>query len=178
VRPSHTSQRLGIIGNGKLLLQASFDQPSTSDVQLVIPRDLVEHFANVRFAMDIFPPYLHQEVLADFMEEGHFGRHVRKMRQILSERRNVLVDSIRNEFGDFLGVHGSSAGMHVSVTLPDGFNDREISDRALQDRLWLWPLSRYYAGKRKRHGFVLGFGSTTTEQLPSAVKRMRALIFG
>lgn len=128
--------------------------------------------------MDIFPPYLYQEVLADFMEQGHFGRHVRKMRQILGERRNTLVDSIRKEFGDFLEVHGSDAGMHVSVTLPAGFDDREISERASKERLWLWPLSRYYAGKQPRHGFVLGFGSTPTEQITAAVKHMRTLVLG
>jgi GntR family transcriptional regulator/MocR family aminotransferase len=138
----------------------------------------VENFAAVRFAMDIFPPYIYQEVLADFMDQGHFGRHVRKMRQILGVRRNTLVDSIQKEFGDFLEVHGSDAGMHVSVTLPAGFNDREIAERASRERLWLWPLSRYYAGKRPRQGFVLGFGSTPTEQITAAVKRMRALVLG
>jgi GntR family transcriptional regulator/MocR family aminotransferase len=178
-RPIASLQGLDV--NSRVIYIGTFSKilfPSLRIGYIVIPRDLVEQFANVRFAMDIFPPYLYQEVLADFMEEGHFGRHVRKMRQILGERRNVLVDSIRNEFGDFLGVHGSSAGMHVSVTLPEGFNDREISDRGSRERLWLWPLSRYYAGKRPRHGFVLGFGSTPTEQIPSAVKRMQALILG
>jgi GntR family transcriptional regulator / MocR family aminotransferase len=68
--------------------------------------------------------------------------------------------------------------MHVSVTLPEGLNDFDISIRAAKERLLLFPLSRYYAGKKPRHGFVLGFGSTTTEQIPSAVKRMRALVPG
>jgi GntR family transcriptional regulator/MocR family aminotransferase len=169
----------GLDVNSRVIYIGTFSKilfPSLRIGYIVIPRDLVELFAAVRFAMDIFPPFLNQEVLADFMEQGHFGRHVRKMRQILGERRNVLVDSIRNEFGDFLEVHGSDAGMHVSVTLPAGFNDREISDRASRERLWLWPLSRYYSGKRPRHGFVLGFGSTPTEQIPAAVNRMRALL--
>jgi GntR family transcriptional regulator/MocR family aminotransferase len=171
----------GLDVNARVIYIGTFSKilfPSLRIGYIVIPRDLVEHFASVRLAMDIFPPYLYQEVLADFIEQGHFGRHVRKMRQILGERRNVLVDSIRNVFGDMLEVHGSAAGMHVSVTLPAGFNDREITARASTERLWLWPLSRYYAGKRPRHGFVLGFGSTPTEQIPPAVKRMRALVLG
>jgi GntR family transcriptional regulator / MocR family aminotransferase len=171
----------GLDVNSRVIYIGTFSKilfPSLRIGYIVIPRDLLEHFAAVRFAMDIFPPYLYQEVLADFMEQGHFGRHVRKMRQIFGERRNALVDSIRNEFGDFLEVHGSAAGVHVSVTLPEGFNDREISTRASRERLWLWPLSRYYAGKRPRHGFVLGFGSTPTEQIPNAVKRMRTLVLG
>jgi GntR family transcriptional regulator/MocR family aminotransferase len=90
----------------------------------------------------------------------------------------VLIESIRNEFGSFLEVHGSAAGMHVSVTLPDGIDDREICHRALRERLWLWPLSRYYAGKQPRHGFVLGFGNTPAEQIPAAVKQMRSIVLG
>jgi GntR family transcriptional regulator/MocR family aminotransferase len=171
----------GLDVNARVIYIGTFSKilfPSLRIGYIVIPRDLVEHFAAVRMAMDIFPPYLYQEVLADFIEQGHFGRHVRKMRQILGERRNALIDSICDEFGDILEVHGSAAGMHVSVTLPAGFNDREIATRASKERLWLWPLSRYYACKRPRHGFVLGFGSTPTEQILAAVKHLRALVSG
>jgi GntR family transcriptional regulator/MocR family aminotransferase len=100
------------------------------------------------------------------------------MRQVYGERRNVLIESIQAEFGDFFEVHGSAAGMHVSVTLPEGFNDLDISVRAAKQRLVLFPLSRYYAGKKPRQGFVLGFGSVSAEQIPSAVKLMRALVLG
>ena len=171
----------GLDVNARVIYIGTFSKilfPSLRIGYIVIPRDLVEHFAAVRMAMDIFPPYLYQEVLTDFMEQGHFGRHVRKMRQILGERRNALIDSICDEFGDMLEVHGSAAGKHVSVTLPAGFNDREIATRASKERLWLSPLSRYYAEKRPRHGFVLGFGSTPTEQIPAAVRRLRDLVLG
>jgi GntR family transcriptional regulator / MocR family aminotransferase len=64
------------------------------------------------------------------------------------------------------------------VSLPEGFNDVEISERASEQKILLWPLSRYYAGKWPLHGFVLGFGSTTAEQIPTAVRRMRAIVLG
>jgi GntR family transcriptional regulator/MocR family aminotransferase len=152
--------------------------PSLRIGYVVIPRDLVGLFEAVRFAADIFPPYLYQEVLADFMESGHFGRYVRKMRRIYGERRNALVESIHEEFDDFFQVHGSSAGMHVAVTMPEGFNDVEISVRASSERLVLWPLSRYYTGEHPRHGFVLGLGSTPAEHISSAIKRLHTLILG
>jgi len=133
-------------------------------------------FEAVRFVTDIFPPYLHQEMLADFIEGGHLAQYIRKMRRIYGERRRVLVESIRSELGDFLTVHGAPAGMHVSVSLPEGFNDVEICERASEQKLLLWPLSPYYAGKRPLHGFVLGFGSTAAEQIPHAVRRMRTLV--
>ena len=145
---------------------------------IVIPRDLVRLFEAVRYTTDIFPPYLGQDVLADFMKLGHLGQYIRKMRCIYSERRNVLVESIRTEFGDFFEVLGASGGMHLSVALPAGFNDMDISARAAEERLYLWPLSRYYTGTECRHGFALGFGSITTDHIPDAVRRMRACVLG
>jgi len=169
----------GMDANARVIYIGTFSKvlfPSLRIGYIVIPSDLVERFAAVRFAMDIFPPYLYQEVLADFMSMGHFGRHIRKMRYLYSERRTALVDCLHEEFGDMLQVNGADAGMHVAVTLPDGYLDREIALRAARERLWLWPLSQYYLGKKQRQGFVLGFGSTPIEQIPRAVRRLRSLL--
>src|ERR1700728_154885 len=113
---------------------------------MVIPVDLMDRFVAVRHAMDIFPPYLHQEVMADFSLEGHFTRHIRKMRQVYRERRSVLYEALTEQFPPHRGfeVLGVEAGMHLAFTLPEGFNDREISARAANSRLWLWPLSTSY----------------------------------
>jgi len=178
-RPIASLQGLDV--NSRVIYIGTFSKilfPSLRIGYIVIPRDLVDHFLSVRFAMDIFPPYLYQEVLADFMALGHFGRHIRKMRQVYNARRSTLIDCLQNEFGDKLRVHGAPAGMHVTVTLPDGFDDRALGARAAGERLWLLPLSPTYAGKKPGNGFVLGFGSTSNEQIPAAVKRMRSIIFG
>jgi len=170
----------GLDVNSRVIYIGTFSKvmfPSLRIGYLVIPPDLVERFSAVRLAMDIFPPYLFQEVLADFMSEGHFGRHIRKMRKLYGERRDVLVKSLRNEFGDILDVHGAEAGMHLTVTLPEGFQDVEISARAAQARLWLWPLSPCYLLDKPRHGFVLGFGSTPGDRMPDAVKAFRSVLF-
>jgi GntR family transcriptional regulator / MocR family aminotransferase len=143
---------------------------------IVIPPDLVERFTAVRFAMDIFPSYLYQEVLTDFMRDGHFGRHIRRTRSLYNERRTVLVNSIREVFGKRLKVHGAEAGMHMTVTLPESFRDVEVATRAAKERLWLWPLSPSYVGAATEQGFVLGFGSTPTDQIHPAVCQMRGLL--
>ena len=143
---------------------------------IVIPSDLVDRFAAVRYAMDIFPPYLSQEVVADFMCEGHFARHIRRTRCLYSERRTSLVESIRKELGSMVEVHGAEAGMHLAITLPEGFNDREIAAIAARQGLWLWPLSPTYVGEPLRQGFILGFGSATVEQIPAAVRRLRTIL--
>jgi GntR family transcriptional regulator/MocR family aminotransferase len=169
----------GLDVNSRVIYIGTFSKvlfPSLRIGYIVIPSDLLDRFAAVRFAMDIFPPYLYQEALADFMSQGHFGRHIRKMRQLYSDRRAALVETMDKEFGDLLEVHGSAAGMHVTVTLPEGFRDVEIAEKAARERLWLWPLSKCYMGKKVRQGFVLGFGSTSIEQIPHMVKRMHSIV--
>jgi GntR family transcriptional regulator / MocR family aminotransferase len=171
----------GLDRNSRVIYIGTFSKVLFASLRLgyiVIPPDLVDRFRVVRFALDIFPPYLFQEVLTDFMNEGHFARHIRKMRYLYSQRRTALVNSVRKEFGDELEIHGAEAGMHMTVTLPHGFHDVEIAKRAAAARIWLWPLSPSYLGKKKRQGLVLGFGSAPAEQIPGAVRRLHTAFSG
>ncbi len=150
--------------------------PSLRVGYIVIPSDLVDHFVAVRHAMDVSPPHLYQAVLADFIKEGHFSRHIRRMRLVYGERRDVLVNCIRQELGSILQVHGAEAGLHLTVTLPKGYRDRIISARAARQNLWLWPLSPSYLGATRRQGLILGFGGATVAEIPDAVRRLRAVL--
>jgi GntR family transcriptional regulator/MocR family aminotransferase len=152
--------------------------PSLRLGYLVIPLDLIDRFVTVRRAMDIGPPNFYQDVLADFMSEGHFARHIRRMRVLYRERRGALVDSISEELGSTVEVLGSEAGMHLAVTLPKGNRDLEIAERAARQNLWLWPLSPSYLGDVSRSGFIMGFGSTPVEEIPRAVRKLRNLLVG
>ena len=143
---------------------------------IVIPQDLIEAFLTVRWAMDLGPPSFYQEVLADFIGEGHFARHIRRMRVLYRERRSALVDSIREELGTMVEVLGGEAGMHLTVTLPNQIHDLEIAERAARENLWLWPLSPNYLGEATRSGFVLGFGGTEVAEIPGAVRKLRGLL--
>ena len=69
-----------------------------------------------------------------------------------------------------LEVHGSEAGMHLTVTIQAvtiqvRSRDREIAERAAGEKLWIWPLSPAYLGAVPRRGFILGFGGTPVEQI-------------
>jgi GntR family transcriptional regulator/MocR family aminotransferase len=143
---------------------------------IVIPPRLVEPFSAVRRASDLCAPHLYQAALADFIAEGHFARHVRKTRMLYAERRSALVKAIREEFGTEMEILGAEAGMHLVVTLPRGLSDQEISQRAAAENLWLWPLSSTYAGRRPRHGWILGFGSTKAADMRHKVAHMRRVM--
>ncbi|MBV9483476.1 MAG: PLP-dependent aminotransferase family protein [Acidobacteria bacterium] len=149
--------------------------PSLRLGYMVIPSELVERFRRVRFAMDIGPPNFYQAVLADFILEGHFARHIRRMRMLYRERRNLLLANLYSRIGARLKVTGEQAGMHFCVML-DGICDQEVAKRAAAANLCLVPLSSSYIGKRSQHGFILGFASTAADTMPDAVKKLQSAL--
>jgi GntR family transcriptional regulator / MocR family aminotransferase len=142
---------------------------------IVIPPDLVERFAAMRQSMDLCPSHIPQAVMLEFIREGHFARHIRRMRPIYAERREVLVTELARAFGEGATIIGDEAGLHVALLLPKLRNDRQLAARAAKESLWLSPLSASYVGESPRHGFVLGFGNTRANQIPAAVWQLKGL---
>lgn len=149
--------------------------PSLRIGYLVLPRDLVRAFLAVRYASDICPSYLVQEALADFLEGGHFARHIQRMRRLYGRRRAALA----RELGAALPgwrIEGAESGLHLVVAPPRAVDDIGLSAAAAAQGLWLWPLSPAYARAPRRTGFILGFGSATEAELARAVGRLAALL--
>jgi len=146
--------------------------PSLRLGYVVIPPDLVERFIAVRLTMDISPPSFLQLVLTDFIQDGHFSRHIRRMRLLYRERRSALLESIRHDLDVPVTVLGEQAGLHVSITLPYGFDDHEVSDHAAREGLWLVPLSSSYIERPSPQGFILGFSNIPAGEIPRAMKKL------
>jgi GntR family transcriptional regulator/MocR family aminotransferase len=166
-----TDQRVIYIGTFSKVLF-----PALRVGYLVIPRDLVARFRRIREAMDNSPAPLYQVVLHDFLHEGHFARHIRRMREIYAERRRVLVRALEHELGDSVTIAGDRAGMHLVAMLPRGARDREIAERAAQRGLSVTPLSSCYTGRRAIPGLVLGYGAVRAAEIPEAVRRLKAIL--
>src|SRR5438105_2597284 len=169
----------GLDINGRVIYIGSFSKvmfPSLRLGYLVIPADLVERFAAMREAMDICPADIAQAVTAEFIREGHFARHVRRMRPIYAERRRVLVAEIQQQFGDRATVLGDEAGLHLAVVLRRLQNDAKIAAKAAKESLWLSALSGLYLGSVRQQGFILGFGNTNLPQIAPAVRQLKKLL--
>ena len=168
----------GLDSNSRVIYVGTFSKvlfPSLRLGYMVLPLDLVDRFRRMRRVMDLGQPTFYQGVVADFISEGHFARHIRRMRVLYGALRRVLVDALSRNFKDPLGVVGDEAGMHLTVMLSDGYRDQEIAERAVRQNLSLWPLSRCYVDQ-PRQGFILGFGGTTVRGIPNAVRKFRDLI--
>ena len=168
----------GIDANSRVIYVGTFSKvlfPSLRLGYIVVPTDLIGHFSVVRRVSDLGPPTLYQEVLADFIDQGHFARHIRRMRILYGDLRRALVDNLGRYLSDDLDFVGDEAGMHLAVILKNGHRDSEISERAARHNLSLWPLSPSYIGE-PRQGFILGFGGTTISEIPQAVRQLQAVL--
>jgi len=145
---------------------------------LVIPKDLVAAFCAARDAADVFSATLYQSVLADFIREGHFARHIRRMRMLYMERRKALVRAIRLQIGDKVEVVGDEAGMHLVMMLPSGVSDVVVSKRAAQRGVSAMPLSTCYLRPPGRGGLILGYGGANPRQIQEGVSKLGMSIEG
>jgi GntR family transcriptional regulator / MocR family aminotransferase len=169
----------GLDNNERVIYIGTFSKvlfPSLRIGYIVVPRDLLGHFVATRRATDLGSPTLTQEVLAEFIGEGHFERHIRRMRVLYKERRSVLVESLRRDLDAACEVIGAEAGLHLTLTLPGLESDYDIALRAASQNLWMWPLSSAYTGGSARNGLILGFGSTQAADIPAAVHKIRRVL--
>ena len=139
---------------------------------VVVPKDLVRAFNSAREATDIFPPTLYQAALTDFIKEGHFARHIRRMRMLYMERRKSLGEAIRSQ----LEVVDAEAGMHLVALLPPGVNDKMVSRKAADAGISAIPLSSCYLKRPSRGGLVLGYGGTNKDQIEDGVRILSKII--
>jgi GntR family transcriptional regulator / MocR family aminotransferase len=137
---------------------------------VVVPPALWSRFLDARFAFDIFTPTLYQRALTEFLQQGQFDRHLRRMRSAYLERRNALLRGLARHCGDLLRVHNSDAGLHVTALLRDDVDDQDATARLGRRGLAALPLSSRYIGPTRRQGLLLGFGCAPPQRLIQAAR--------
>jgi len=129
-----------------------------------------------RAAADQHPPTLDQAVLADFIVEGHFARHLRRMRVAYRERLEAMIGAAERFCGNTLRVRPVQTGLHALADL-DGVDAVRVSQEAAARGVEVAPLSAYFAG-RERHanGLVLGFGAVRPDASRRGMEGLAAAI--
>ncbi|AOK62989.1 DNA-binding protein [Burkholderia ubonensis] len=136
---------------------------------LVAPEPLAESFATASAELYREGQLLQQAVLAEFIAEGHFVSHIRKMRTLYGQRREMLLDAVARRYGDTLQAAGSDAGLHLVTRLPDGVDDCAVAQAALARNIVVRPLSGYYADPaRAASGLLLGYACVPEEEIAPA----------
>ena len=143
---------------------------------LVLPHSLIQQVIEAKRATAHGEPVLGQRVVADFLSDGHFGRHLKRMRGLYAARRDALASALRNAFGDRLEMTLRPGGMHLLARFPDAKDDVDLVRRALRHRLLPSALSAQYLGRTNDSGLMLSFTNIPEEQALSRAKALaRAL---
>jgi GntR family transcriptional regulator/MocR family aminotransferase len=169
----------GLDTNARVIYVGTFSKilfPSLRIGYLVIPSDLVSAFCRIRQASDLSHSTLEQAVLADFIQEGHLARHVRRMRMLYMERNELLATEIEKQLGSTVELVSAQAAMHLVCLLPTEIDDTILWQRAARAGIASWPLSFCYQRKPARGGLVLGYGGVHKRQIQDGVKRLAAVI--
>jgi GntR family transcriptional regulator/MocR family aminotransferase len=165
----------GLDGEGRVIYLGTFSKvlfPALRLGYMIVPPDLVDAFATARALVDRHSPAVDQAALADFINAGHFARHIRRMRALYAERQALLVDAARHELSGLLEVHSAEAGMHLVGWLPAGVDDVEASRRAAAYGVGAPPLSMYSLRPLRRGGLLLGYTAVGDREIRDGVQRL------
>jgi len=166
----------GLDGAQRVIYVGTFSKvifPSLRIGYLVAPHELIETFIKGRIMADLHSSTIPQAALADFIEEGHFARHVRRMRKLYAERQACLVAAAKAELSGLLEIEEREAGMHLIGWLPPGVDDRASEHAAWQHNLIARPLSAFSLKPLERGALVLGYTAFNERKIRAGVRRLR-----
>ena len=169
----------GLDESGRVLFAGSFSKvlfPSLRLGYLVLPPDLVDACDAAKSITARHPPMLEQTVLLDFIVGGHFGSHLRRMRETYSERLTELLREARRHLGGLLELSPVEAGLQTSGRLCAGLDEESAASAAAARGVEVVPLSRYSQGRMNFAGLQLGFAAIDLPEIRRGVCELAAAL--
>lgn len=169
----------GLDRDARVLYVGTFSKtifPSLRLGCLVVPPDLVDVFTLARSLGDLNSPLIDQAILAEFIADGHFARHLRRMRKLYAHRQQILVEAAGKYLSRLLELKKSDAGMHLVGWLPHEIDARKIAEKAFQENLKVAPVANYSFSPNPPNALILGYTSFTEKQITSGVKKLARIL--
>ncbi|HEV8197648.1 MAG TPA: PLP-dependent aminotransferase family protein [Gemmatimonadales bacterium] len=169
----------GLDSAGRVLYIGTFNKtlfPALRLGYVVAPEPLIEWLLPMRRIGGQHASPLDQMTLADFMAEGHYARHLRRLRVVCKERRDTLLAAVTREFPTLLEIADAETGLHTVGWLPPGVSDRQISAAAREQGVDTVALSTLYIGPVPRPGLLLGYGGLTPPAIDDGMRRLAAAV--
>lgn len=146
--------------HGRVLYAGTFSKvmfPGIRLAYLVAPEALVQRFEIVNRVLGNGIPGLTQALVSAFMTEGHFARHIQRMRRLYAERRNATAAGLAKVFGPGMPIDPQPGGMHLLVRMKGRHTDRELARRMLSNGLYAHALSRWATAASCGSGLLMSF---------------------
>jgi GntR family transcriptional regulator / MocR family aminotransferase len=165
----------GLDRHGTVIFSGTFSKvlfPSLRLGYLVLPPDLIDRVAAAKSVVSRHAPLLDQAVLCDFIADGHFGRHLRYMREVYAVRLRVLLDEARARLAGLVEVSDIEAGLQTVGWLSGGITDVAAQQAAAARGVEVTPISRYARTPMNREGVHLGFAAVDEEEIRRGVREL------
>ena len=169
----------GLDTDGRVIYVGSFSKsifPALRLGFLIAPPELSDRLLAARRASDLHPSAIDQAVLADFIGDGHFARHLRRMRSAYRERLEAITDAAGRYCGGALHIRPVRTGLHAVADVHGVDADRVWNEAAARD-VEVMPLAAYSAGRTKiANALVIGFAAVDPEKAVAGMQRLAAAI--
>ncbi len=169
----------GLDRAGVVIFGGSFSAvmfPSMRLGYLVVPPEMVDIFAAAQSISTHHPPLLGQAVLCDFIREGHFARHIRRMREVYAERLGILLKAAREKLDGLVEISNVEAGLQTIGWLPKRARAQDVASAAAQKNVEVIPLQQYAFGRVRGNGIVLGFAAVEPRELRRGVEELAQVL--
>jgi GntR family transcriptional regulator/MocR family aminotransferase len=169
----------GLAPESAVIFAGSFNKllfPALRLGYVALPQALVEPFCRARSVTDRFPPVLDQAALCDFINEGYFGQHLRRMREAYSERLDALVNAAKPLASLGFQLHKIQAGMQTAALLPRSLPDLEVTELVKEVEISALPLSIFQIKRDDINGLLLGFAGVTPSEIRRGAKVLETVL--
>lgn len=168
----------GLDDDGRVIYLGTFSKtifPALRLGYVIVPPSLVDAFVTARLIVDRHSSVVEQAILADFIADGHYARHVRRMRALYAERQDVLIDALA-PFDELFDVQPSRAGLNVLAWLPAGVDDRRAAAAAATAGIEAPPLSPFAQQAMGRGALILNFSGYDADTLRSSATHLGTVL--
>jgi len=169
----------GLDNNNSVIYVGTFSKimfPALRLGYLVVPENLVDIFAKVKWLSDRRSSILEQLALTDFIDRGYLESHLRKMRTLYDRRRQVLIGAIERYLGNKVTILGENAGIHLMVRFTTHLEDVDIINKAAKLGVKLVSTAKYYWQKSRSGEFVLGYANLNENAIEAGIKKLAIVL--
>ena len=169
----------GLDNSGSVIYMGTFSKVMFPGIRLgymVVPEALIDPFIAARLLADRHSPFFEQSAMEMFLSEGHYGRHVRKMRLLYQKRRNTFYELMKNHLNDYFDLHPTEAGLHTVAWLKQHKDDQQFARQMLKKGIYTPALSGYTMRYEQKPGLVLGYAAYSGGKIERTIMRMKRVL--
>ena len=165
----------GLDQNNTVIYVGTFSKilfPSLRIGYLVVPTVWIPVVSRAKWLCDRQSPTLEQFVLTDCINEGHFERHIRRMRHLYDQRREILVNALKHHLDSRVTILGENAGIHLVIRIETISSDEVVIQKAANMGVGLTSTQDYYLTDAKKGEFILGYAQLDETQIEQGIQKL------